>query len=84
MAISQGKIVFSKDGGAHQSIAISMDVMRASKKAILAAHGAKKAEAVAAALSGKYDYSCPAGLLYTNSAHNSVTWFVDGAAYSSV
>lgn len=59
------------------AVSMSMDVMRASKKVILAACGDKKKEAVKAALGGGFEeWSCPAGLLATPTT----TWYIDAAS----
>lgn len=58
-------------------IAISMDVMCASKKVLLAACGPKKAAAVKAALSGDFpEHECPAGLV----KGGKVIWYTDKAS----
>ena len=61
-------------------IAISMDVMCAAKKAIVAATGAQKKDAVRRALSGVCGaFDCPAAKVKAKST----SWFVDKAAYEN-
>jgi len=77
-ATGSGRLVLPVYEEGKNAVTVSMDVMRASKKVILAACGDKKQEAVKAALGGQGfpEWSCPAGLLVTPAT----TWYIDAAS----
>mmetsp|Transcript_5710 Transcript_5710/g.17223 ORF Transcript_5710/g.17223 Transcript_5710/m.17223 type:complete len:291 (-) Transcript_5710:522-1394(-) len=68
-----GRIVFPIEG--KEAIALSIDVMSASKVVLVSAAGAGRAPMVAKALSGEFgDFDCPAGLV---DAKEETLWYVD-------
>lgn len=76
-AAGDGTVTFGIHKEGKNQIAISMDVMRASKKVILACTGAKKKDAVRRALSGDFEpHGCPAALVKAASTH----WYADKAS----
>jgi len=75
-----GTVTFGICKEGKNQIAISMDVMSAAKKVILAATGAKKAEAVRQATTGEFEeFNCPAALVKTKDIKNTI-WYVDKAS----
>lgn len=75
-----GTVTFGMCKEGKNQIAISMDVMSASKKVILAATGAKKAEAVRMVTSGDFEeFNCPAALVKTKDIAMTV-WYCDKAS----
>jgi len=76
-AAGDGTITFGIAKEGKNQIAISMDVMNASKKVIAACTSAKKKEAVKMALSGQFEqHNCPAGLIKAKDT----TWYADTAS----
>lgn len=76
-AAGDGTIVFGIPQDGKNQIAISMDVMIASKKVILAATGGKKQDALRRALSGDFEaHDCPAGLVKAKTT----VWYADKAS----
>eukprot|EP00928_Gymnodinium_smaydae_P079418 TRINITY_DN63355_c0_g1_i1.p1 TRINITY_DN63355_c0_g1~~TRINITY_DN63355_c0_g1_i1.p1 ORF type:complete len:275 (+),score=76.09 TRINITY_DN63355_c0_g1_i1:68-826(+) len=76
-AAGDGTVTFGICKPDKNQIAISMDVMNASKKVILACCGGKKKDAVKAALSGDFpQHECPAGLVKAKSTQ----WYTDKAS----
>eukprot|EP00930_Biecheleria_cincta_P023524 TRINITY_DN16986_c0_g1_i2.p1 TRINITY_DN16986_c0_g1~~TRINITY_DN16986_c0_g1_i2.p1 ORF type:complete len:281 (-),score=60.80 TRINITY_DN16986_c0_g1_i2:113-955(-) len=76
-AAGDGTVTFGIHKEGKNQIAISMDVMRASKKVILACTGDKKKDAVRRALSGDFEpHGCPAALVKAAATH----WYVDKAS----
>lgn len=73
-AAGDGTITFGIAKEGKNQIAISMDVMNASKKVICACTGAKKKDAVKMALSGQFEqHNCPAALVKAKET----TWYTD-------
>jgi 6-phosphogluconolactonase len=76
----KGTVTFGICKEGKNQIAISMDVMCASKKVILASTGAKKADAVKMAVGGAFEeFNCPAALVKTKDIANTI-WYVDKAS----
>lgn len=76
-AAGNGTVTFGICKPDKNQIALSMDVMNASKTVILAATGGKKADAVRRALSGDFEqHTCPAGLVKAKST----VWYADKAS----
>mmetsp|Transcript_27025 Transcript_27025/g.108156 ORF Transcript_27025/g.108156 Transcript_27025/m.108156 type:complete len:120 (-) Transcript_27025:221-580(-) len=72
-ATGLGKLVLAVDG--KDAVAMTMDMMCASKVALVSAAGPARAEMVAKALSGNFgDFDCPAGMV---DAKEETLWFVD-------
>jgi len=76
-AAGDGTITFGIAKEGKNQIAISMDVMNASKKCILAATGAKKGDALRRALSGDFEtHNLPSGLVKCKAT----LWYADKAS----
>lgn len=76
-ATGDGTVTFGIHKPGKHQIAISMDVMCASKQVILACTGEKKKDAVRRALSGDFEsHDCPAALVKAAVT----TWYVDKAS----
>jgi len=76
-AAGNGTITFGICKPDKNQIALSMDVFNASKKVILGATGAKKADAIRIALSGSFEaHTCPAGLVKAKET----VWYADKAS----
>jgi 6-phosphogluconolactonase/glucosamine-6-phosphate isomerase/deaminase len=76
-AAGDGTVTFGIHKDGKNQIAISMDVMCAAKKVILAATGAKKADAIKMGLSGSFEpHMCPAGLVKAKET----IWYGDKAS----
>lgn len=76
-AAGDGTVTFGICKADKNQIAISMDVMCASKKVILAATGEKKADAVRRATTGDFEeFTCPAALVKAAST----VWYTDKAS----
>ena len=77
-ATGSGKVVLAGNDERADGdfVAVSMDVMCATKVAIVSAPGSARAEMVAKAVSGKFGpYDCPAGMV---EAREDTLWFTDG------
>lgn len=76
-AAGNGSVTFAIPKEGKNQIALSMDVMSASKKVILAATGAKKKDALRRALSGDFEaHDCPAALVKAKDT----IWYADKAS----
>eukprot|EP00929_Paragymnodinium_shiwhaense_P050811 TRINITY_DN2559_c0_g1_i1.p1 TRINITY_DN2559_c0_g1~~TRINITY_DN2559_c0_g1_i1.p1 ORF type:complete len:249 (-),score=84.22 TRINITY_DN2559_c0_g1_i1:239-985(-) len=76
-ATGSGTVTFGICNPTKNQIAISMDVMTVAKKVILAACGAKKAEAVRRATTGDFEeFDCPAALVKAPTT----LWYTDKAS----
>jgi len=76
-ATGKGVVTFGILNPSKNQIALSMDVMTAAKKIILAANGAKKKDAVSRATKGDDSFECPASMV---KGKGEIFWYTDKAS----